>query len=80
MFTHRNQVGDLICRYVDQIEDYRDSAFSTLIDKQIHRSGPNYITIIKNLNPEEGKIGTAWLQRIVDDLSAQILALFPAIA
>jgi hypothetical protein len=80
LYNNRNQAGDLICNYLDRIGENRESAFSAVIDKHIHQSGPKYITIIKSLKAEESRIGTAWLQRIVDDITAQILALFPAIA
>ena len=79
LYNNRNQAGDLICRYLDQIGENRDSAFPATIDRHLHQSGPDYITIIKSLKKEESKIGTAWLQRIVDDITGQILALFPAI-
>jgi UDP-N-acetylglucosamine/UDP-N-acetylgalactosamine diphosphorylase len=40
--------------------------FLEKISTKIDQYGRNYITVIKNLGPDETDIGTAWLQSIVD--------------
>ncbi len=78
LYTNRNQAGDLICGYLDRLHKNQNVAFSTLIDRNIRQLGPNYLNVIQNLDATEREIGTHWLQQIVDDVTEQMLGLFPA--
>ncbi len=77
LYKNRNQAGDLICGYLEQIDKNKNEAFLTIIERNIKQVGPNYIDVIKSLKAEESKIGTAWLQQIVDEVTGQMLDLFP---
>ncbi|MBC2713375.1 MAG: protein GlmU [Desulfosarcina sp.] len=79
LYKNRNQAGDLICEYLEQIDKNKNEVFLTIIERNIKQVGPSYIDVIKNLKAEESKIGTVWLQQIVDEVAGQMLALFPAI-
>jgi hypothetical protein len=67
LVNNRDQAGDLIRRCLDNIDSYRNKAFSSIIRRQIDRVGPSYIDVIKSLDAEEASQGTVWLQQIVDE-------------
>jgi UDP-N-acetylglucosamine/UDP-N-acetylgalactosamine diphosphorylase len=77
--NNRDQVGDLIRRRLESIDSYQNKAFLSIIRRQIDRLGPGYIDVVKSLDNEAASQGTAWLQQIVDEVTGQMLALFPAI-
>jgi bifunctional UDP-N-acetylglucosamine pyrophosphorylase / glucosamine-1-phosphate N-acetyltransferase len=79
LFNNRNQAGDLIRRCLDNIIGYENKAFLSIICRQINRVGPSYIDVIKSLDTDEAVQGTVWLQQTVDEVTGQMLALFPAI-
>ena len=45
------------------------------ISREIKKSGKNYLSVIKNLGPDEVESGTKWLQGIVDHLTSEILTI-----
>ncbi len=63
MNTHGKFIGN------DKLRE----AFLEKIDLNIKRCGKNYISVIKSLSKEESKIGTQWLQGIVDEVTTNIL-------
>jgi UDP-N-acetylglucosamine/UDP-N-acetylgalactosamine diphosphorylase len=46
-------------------------AFLKNIQQEISSKGKDYITVIQGLNSDESKIGTQWLQGIVDHITAE---------
>ncbi|MFQ5486800.1 MAG: hypothetical protein ACE5DO_15910, partial [Desulfobacterales bacterium] len=50
------------------------------IARGIKESGKNYLQVIKNLEPSEAKLGTKWLQGIVDHLVSEILTIMPSLS
>jgi bifunctional UDP-N-acetylglucosamine pyrophosphorylase/glucosamine-1-phosphate N-acetyltransferase len=79
LYANRNQADDLIQRYLETIHASDITPFSKIVGQYIRSAGPDYINVIKGLNPEERNMGVNWLQDIVDDVTEQMLALFPAI-
>ena len=79
LINNRDQAGDLIRRCLHSIDSYQNKAFLSIIRRQIDRVGPGYIDVIKSLDSDEASQGTVWLQQIVDEVTGQMLALFPAI-
>ena len=79
LVNNREQAVDLIRSCLDRIESYGNEAFLSVIRKKIDRVGSAYIDVIKSLDADEALQGTAWLQKIVDEVTGQILALFPAV-
>ena len=55
----RNHEGDSASR--DQ--------FAEMVEKQIRRTGKDYLACIQSLAPEQAEIGTRWLQSIIDQLT-----------
>ncbi len=58
-------------------EAFRDS-FLREINKEIHKTGKNYIKVIKTLGPDVKKTGTCWLQGIVDRLIKESTEALPS--
>jgi hypothetical protein len=79
LVNNRDQVGDLIRRRLENIDSYQNQPFSSMVRRQIDRVGPGYLDVVKSLDAEAASQGTAWLQEIVDALTGQMLAFFPAI-
>lgn len=79
LYNNRNRAADLIGGCLEQIENYGDPAFSSIIHKKTEGVGPAYIDVIKSLDKEEAIRGTLWLQQIVDDIAGRMLDLFPSI-
>ena len=52
----------------------RDEFFN-MLEKVIERQGPNYIDAVKGLAPSEAKVGTLWLQGIIDDIKERISSI-----
>lgn len=51
---------------------YRDR-FLTIIEQKIHTLGLDYIKVIKNLSGDESRVGTQWLESIVEMAYAECL-------
>ncbi|MCB2149559.1 MAG: protein GlmU [Deltaproteobacteria bacterium] len=79
LVENRERVDDLVRRFLNRIESYENKAFLSIINRKIDSIGPTYIDVIKSLDPDEALQGTVWLQQIVDEITGQILDLFPAI-
>ena len=79
LYRNRHQAGDLIRRSLDRIESNENKAFLSIVHRKIDSIGSTYIDVIKSLNPDEASQGTIWLQQIVDEITGQMLDLFPAI-
>lgn len=45
--------------------------FLKVVSKAIDRSGKDYLVVIKSLQPEDARRGSAWLQGIVDDVTVR---------
>lgn len=58
-------------------EQFRDK-FIMIIEKEIQKTGKNYLDVIKHLDSDDKKTGIAWLQNIVDCLVDQILTILPS--
>ena len=59
LMAARNHEGDSASR--DQ--------FAEMVEKQIRRTGKDYLACIQSLAPEQAEIGTRWLQSIIDQLT-----------
>ena len=79
LYHHRHQVGPVIDAVVRGTERYANAAFMALIAKKVDAVGPVYLDVIRSLSAEEAGQGTAWLQQVVDQLTAQLLKQFPAL-
>ena len=79
LVKNRNQADDLIRRCLDRIESDGNKAFLSIIRRKIDSVGPTYMDVIKSLDADAAMQGTAWLQRIVDRVTGQMLDRFPAI-
>ena len=79
LVNNRDQASDLIRRCIDGIDRYENKAFLSILNKKIDSLGATYLTVIKSLDADEASQGTRWLQQIVDEVTGQMLALFPAI-
>jgi len=79
LYRRRDQVGAVVRQYLDRIEMGESRTFSSLIDAKIQTVGYRYIDVVKSLDSTARQEGAAWLQGIVDDVSKQIMALFPVL-
>ena len=52
--------------------------FLEKIDLGIKTSGKDYISVIKGLSIEDTKVGTGWLQGIIDHITAEALKIIPS--
>ena len=64
-------------RNTEENKGLRD-VFLEKIDLGIQTSGKDYILVIKGLSVEDTKVGTAWLQGIVDHITAGALKIIPS--
>jgi hypothetical protein len=55
-------------------------AFLKKLYEAIARFGKNYISVIQGLDSAVSKIGTQWLQGIVDDIAAEARRIIPWLA
>jgi len=67
LLKDKNLVGDI----------QKKEKFLTYLNNSIKRNGKNYILTIKGLNKEEAKIGTSWLQDIVDTVVNHAESIVP---
>jgi len=63
--------------HVGENKELRD-VFLEKLDLGIKTSGKDYIPVIKGLSIEDTKVGTAWLQGIVDNITAGALKVLPS--
>jgi len=75
-FKSRHRVGDLLLesRQGEYGTEARDK-FLAVVDK--HRSGENYIEVIRNLPPDGAEEGSRWLQEIVDEVTKDVHEIIP---
>jgi hypothetical protein len=59
LLAARNHEGD--SQFMDQ--------FAEMVEKQIRRTGKDYLAAIQSLAPAQAQIGTRWLQSIIDHLT-----------
>jgi len=64
-------------RNAEENTESRD-IFLEKIDLGIKTSGKNYVSVIKGLSIEDTKVGTDWLQGIVDHITAGALKIIPS--
>ena len=79
LFDNRHQAGELLSRCLVEIKNYENKVFVSIIRKRMEEAGSVYIDVIKSLDNNEALLGTQWLQQIVDEVTGQMLALFPSI-
>jgi UDP-N-acetylglucosamine/UDP-N-acetylgalactosamine diphosphorylase len=79
LYSNRDQAGELINCFINNLEGYSNKPFLTIIRRTIDSVGASYIHVIKKLDVGESRQGSAWLQRIVDEVVERMLALFPSI-
>jgi UDP-N-acetylglucosamine/UDP-N-acetylgalactosamine diphosphorylase len=79
LYTRRNQAGERIDALLATIDSRANQEFLSIVLKKIDRIGLSYIDVIQNLAPGEATMGSLWLQQIVDQVTEQMLELFPAI-
>ena len=79
LYRNRNQVNDLIDRWLVNIDKTANPGVVAIIRKKIDGIGADYINVIKSLSTQETLPGSAWLQQIVDQVTENLLDLFPAI-
>ena len=63
--------------HAEENKGLRD-VFLEKLDLGIKTSGKDYIPVIKGLSIEDTKVGTAWLQGIVDHITAGALKIIPS--
>lgn len=54
--------------------------FMCSIESEIQKTGRNYIKVIRHLDPDVKKLGSSWLQDIIDGFINQILKEIPSMA
>ncbi len=54
-------------------------AFFDIIENGIGEKGKNYLDVIRGLNETEAKVGTVWLQGLVNEVSSRVFAMLPSI-
>jgi UDP-N-acetylglucosamine/UDP-N-acetylgalactosamine diphosphorylase len=79
LVNNRTQASELIWGCLEKMDRYENKAFFSVIQEKIGGVGCAYIDVIKSLNVKEASQGTAWLQQIVDEVTGQLLDLFPSI-
>ena len=79
LVNNQHQVVDLVRSCLGKLESYENKAFFSIIRRKVENGGSAYIEVIKSLDAGEALQGTVWLQRIVDVVTEQLLALFPSI-
>lgn len=79
LYANRNRPGELIGRWIDTVDQLGNQAFLGIIAKKIEQFRNPYIQVIQSLNDDETAMGSAWLQQIVDDVTGEMLAIFPSI-
>jgi hypothetical protein len=52
--------------------------FLEQLDLAIKTSGKDYLQVIKKMSIEDKRMGTAWLQGIVDNITAGALKIIPS--
>ncbi len=79
LIANRHQAGERIARWIDRVDKLSNQAFVAIIAKHIDRIGNRYTAVVQNLNDDETAMGSDWLQQIVDDVTTEMLGLFPSI-
>ena len=79
LYQNRHQAADRVRQYLETIRAADLAPFPKVMDQKKMADKSDYLTIIKDLKPDERAMGVNWLQGIVDDVKAQLASLFPAI-
>jgi UDP-N-acetylglucosamine/UDP-N-acetylgalactosamine diphosphorylase len=79
LYDHRDQAGELIDAWLETMDSRGNQEFLSIIAKRIDRIGHSYIDVVQSLDPKEAVPGSLWLQQIVDEVTEQMLALFPTL-
>lgn len=79
LYNNRNQAADLIQRHLEIINKDDFGPFYSIIEKRKKDDRCDYLTTIASLQPEERRLGSGWLQTIVEDVRKKTLAVFPTI-
>ena len=79
LYNHRHLAGEQIDAWLEPIESRGNQDVLSIIGKKIDRIGLRYIDVVQSLAPGEAAMGSLWLQQIVDQVTDQILDLFPSI-
>jgi UDP-N-acetylglucosamine/UDP-N-acetylgalactosamine diphosphorylase len=78
LYQNRHQAADRVRQYLETIRAADPEPFPKAIEQIKMADKSDYLTIIKNLKPDERAMGVNWLQGIVDNVKAQLVSLFPA--
>ncbi|MDX1708297.1 MAG: protein GlmU [Desulfobacterales bacterium] len=79
LIAHGRQLKDFLeqSKTVSGHNSCRD-AFLEAVLKGIQQKGPDYIPVIQQLSPSDGKLATAWLQGIIDHIVKDALDIMPS--
>ena len=78
LYQNRLQANDVIMDFLENMDQFENRTFSSIIKAKIGTSNSYYLETIRSLGADEAADGTKWLQGIVDDVSHRLLRLFPA--
>ncbi len=79
LFDNRNKAAEVIDQYLDTLKIADQSEFSNSIEHKLTANRSDYLTTIKKLSIDDRHLGVDWLSRIVDDVTEQLLGIFPVI-
>jgi bifunctional UDP-N-acetylglucosamine pyrophosphorylase / glucosamine-1-phosphate N-acetyltransferase len=79
LFDRRNRIGEVIGGFLEAIDTYGNDAFENAIQQAQQSSGNRYLDVIAGLDARQRKLGTAWLQSIVDQVTDKLLEVFPTL-
>jgi UDP-N-acetylglucosamine/UDP-N-acetylgalactosamine diphosphorylase len=79
LLANGGQVAELIGASLEQIQSTANPEIASIIGKRIGIHGSTYIDVINGLNADQVRLGTQWLEQIVDRVAGQMLKLFPSL-
>jgi bifunctional UDP-N-acetylglucosamine pyrophosphorylase/glucosamine-1-phosphate N-acetyltransferase len=80
LFDNRNGFRDLVGSFLEQLDNYENKSFFSIIDDKIVDVGLNYLQAVQSLNREEAIKGTKWLKNVTDEVYEGMIGLFPSLA
>ena len=79
LYANWSHLKDFFEQFKTENGDHaRRDTFLEAVQKYISQNGPDYISVIQQLPPAEGKLATSWLQGIVDLLVKGALKIIPS--
>lgn len=79
LYARRHQAADLIENQLATLQRFGKDPFPAIIADDVNRHAGDYLEAVTHLEDQDRDAGVAWLQGIVDHVTAELLALFPAI-